>query len=356
MWEQLMQCAAEGQGRVAFCIPWPEAIGGPTLPIFWYGILASAAIFIGAFYASKHVEWEGGDPDIVWDALLWVLIPALIGARLWYVGQAVIGSSFGAEAFAVTQPSDLLKIINSRQGGMNIIGGAIFGLVALVLYVRTKKINGWLLADGAMMGLLVGQAIGRVGNYINKELYGPPTGSDTFGIQIPLANRLPEYASLPENTLFHPTMFYEMAWLLLCFGVLLYIFRRYQEQIIQGTIAGWYLILAGFGRFIIEFFRPDQPKMPEIGLSYSQLFMILFIIVGIVVVLDRLGYMRIPWIARAQTQRQRTQTYQKMLDNRERQARAAEKEKLRIERRKARAEAKRAGQEQTDIEEAVEES
>src|SRR5512139_4097968 len=131
MWELLTKCVAEGGGRVAFCIPWFNALGGPTLAIYWYGILASVGIFAGAWYASKHVEAEGGDPDMVWDALLWVLIPALLGARLWYVGQAVLG---GSDDFAIAQASDVLKIFNSRLGGMNIFGGAIFGVGALIFY------------------------------------------------------------------------------------------------------------------------------------------------------------------------------------------------------------------------------
>jgi len=356
MWEQLLQCAAQGSGRVAFCIPWPEAIGGPTLSIYWYGILASAGIFAGAFYASKHVERDGGDPDLIWDALLWILVPALVGARLWYVAQAVIGTPYGIEGFAVTQASDLLKIINSRLGGMNIIGGALFGVVALILYARAKKINGWLLADAAFMGLFIGQAIGRIGNFINHELYGPPTGSATFGILIPQEYRMAEFQNLPAETLFHPTMFYEAAWLVLCFAGLAYIFWRYQDQVIQGVITGWYLILAGFGRFVIEFFRPDQPKIPGLPISYSQIFVTLWVIAGIVIVLDRLGYMRIPWIARPQTLRQRLQTYQKLQEDRKRQARAAEKEKLRLERRKTRAESKRGSSDSSPSEETTEES
>src|SRR5574341_295782 len=90
MWQALVECTTAGGivGReTAFCIPWPVFLGGPTLAIYWYGILASLGIFAGSWYASKHVEWEGGDPDWIWDMLLVVLIPALLGGRLWYVAQ-----------------------------------------------------------------------------------------------------------------------------------------------------------------------------------------------------------------------------------------------------------------------------
>ena len=88
MWELLLEYM--GQRRVAVCIPWK---GEPVALIYWYGVLASIGIALGAFYASKHMQSEGDDPDTVWDALLWVLIPALLGARLWYVAQAAIGGS-----------------------------------------------------------------------------------------------------------------------------------------------------------------------------------------------------------------------------------------------------------------------
>src|SRR5438477_12860673 len=97
MWQQIGQSSAPA--RVAFCIPW---FGGNPLPIYWYGILASLGIFVGAFYASKHIEWEGEDPEIVWDALLWVLVAGLIGARLWYVIAEVLGGSSIGQQFAGT--------------------------------------------------------------------------------------------------------------------------------------------------------------------------------------------------------------------------------------------------------------
>src|SRR5687768_956825 len=152
MWQEIVTCSAARD--VAFCIPW---FGGTALPIFWYGILASVGIFAGAFYASKHIEREGQDPEIVWDALLWVLVAALIGARLWYVLAEVLG---GSTAYSIREP---LTIINPRNGGMNIFGGVIFALVAAILYSRNKKIDGWLITDAGLMGLLIGQAIGRVG-------------------------------------------------------------------------------------------------------------------------------------------------------------------------------------------------
>jgi phosphatidylglycerol:prolipoprotein diacylglycerol transferase len=330
-----------GQRRVALCIP---IRGEPVELIYWYGILASVGIALGAFYASKHLQSEGDDPDLVWDALLWVLIPALVGARLWYVIQAVIG---GSDAFSLSRPLD---IINPRTGGMNIFGGAVFGIIALIIYTRVKKVNGWLLADGALMGLLIGQGIGRFGNFINVELYGPPTNSSWFGMLVPEMYRMAQFRGLPPETRFHPTMIYEAAWLFLSFIVLYVLFRRFQKQFVHGVISGAYFILAGFGRFITEFWRPDQPGITldsGLVLSYSRIMAMIYVVVGIIITLDRLGYLKIPIITRPQTMKQRERAFDELLRERRRQERAHEHERERTQRRKARAERARLRAEQT---------
>jgi len=236
-----------------------------------------------------------------------------------------------------------VKAINPRTGGMHIFGGAFAGMIAMIIYTRIRKVNGWLLADGALMGLLIGQGIGRFGNLVNIELYGPPTGSNWFGILVPQQHRIAAFQDLttyPLETRFHPTMLYEAFWLFLSFGIVYYLFRNFQKHIIQGVPTGLYFLLAGFGRFIIEFFRPDQPglALPNgLFLSYSRIVTLVYMIVGIVVLIDRLGYFRIPFIARPQSMKQREKAYDEMLRNRRRKERATEKEKAREERRKARA-------------------
>jgi prolipoprotein diacylglyceryl transferase len=135
--------------------------------------------------------------------------------------------------------------------------------------------------------MLVGQAIGRIANFINQELYGPPT-TFPWGIPISAEHRLPEFASLPASTRFHPTFAYEMIWNILTASLLLWLARRYEKRLKPGTIfAGW-LIAAGLGRAWLElFFRPDQPKIPGWGLSYSGLVSALMAIAGIVLLLVR---------------------------------------------------------------------
>jgi phosphatidylglycerol:prolipoprotein diacylglycerol transferase len=333
MWQQIVECSAARE--VAFCIPW---FGGNTFAIYWYGILASVGIFVGALYASRHVRMEGGDPDLVWDALLWVLIAGLVGGRLWYVAAEVIG---GSTAYSLSDP---LGIINPRGGGMNIFGGAFGGLIALLIYSRARKVDGWLVADAGLLGLLLGQGIGRFGNLINQELYGPPTNSDWFGMLIGPEQRLPQFRDLPPETRFHPTMLYEAFWLFLTFAILFYIFWRYQPRIVHGILSGTYLVMAGFGRFIIEAWRPDQPTITLSGgteVSISRLLSMLYVLIGIIILLDRTGNLKIPLIKRPQTLRQREQAYQEIQAQRRRQQRHAEQERVREQRRKQRERARR---------------
>lgn len=329
MWELLWACMADR--RVALCIPWQ----GEAIPlIYWYGVLAAVGIFVGAWIAAKHMEREGEDPNIIWDALLWILIPALIGGRLWYVAAEVLG---GSTAYSFSRP---LEIINPRAGGMNIFGGAVAGAVAMLIYARAVKAKSWLLMDAGLLGLLVGQGIGRFGNFINQELYGPPTGSDWFGMTIPDIYRLSAYRSLPAETLFHPTMLYEAAWLFLSFGVLFYLFNRYQSRFIQGVLAGLYLIFAGLGRFVLEVvgLRPDQPEalFGQTAISISIVLSMVYVVFGLIIVLDRYGYVKLPFIKRPQTMKQREATYESLLRARLRAERAKEREAARNARRKER--------------------
>jgi phosphatidylglycerol:prolipoprotein diacylglycerol transferase len=291
-----------GVRRVAICIPNP--FSGHAIELFWYGVLASVGIFLGAWYASKHVEREGENPELVWDALLWVLIPALIGARLWYVGQ-VIGGGGGAAQYYLDDPT---RILAFREGGMNIFGGIVFGLAAVIIYTRVAKADGWLLGDAALMGALIGQAIGRFGNWVNLELYGPPTELP-WGVLIDteearLGTPWTNLADFPlDTTRFHPTFFYEAGWLFLTFGVLYFIHRRYQERLVRGALTGGYLLLAGVGRFWIEFFRADQPHLPlnapYDNISFGRFFAVVYVLIGTIILLDRYDYVRIPGLKRA---------------------------------------------------------
>jgi phosphatidylglycerol:prolipoprotein diacylglycerol transferase len=144
-------------------------------------------------------------------------------------------------------------------------------------------VNLVMLLDSVAPALLIGQALARPANFINQELYGPPT-TLPWGIPISAERRLPPWNDLGqfplETTRFHPTFAYEMAWNFLAAGLMLWLERRYAGKFQPGTMFALWLVLAGLGRFLIEAFRPDQPRLPGLDLSYSRLISALMALAG----------------------------------------------------------------------------
>jgi phosphatidylglycerol---prolipoprotein diacylglyceryl transferase len=232
---------------------------GP-LAIHWYAFTMILAIVLGTFVASRYVAGHGQDPNTVWDMLLWVLVPALIGARLYYVFIQSPRGPQGIENY-LSHPIEILQIWN---GGIHIYGALIFGGIAVLLYMRVHKLPFSIYLDGVGLGLLLGQAIGRIGNFINQELYGPPT-TLPWGLRIDPAHRVPPYNNLslyPESVRFQPLFLYELLWDALGFVLLLWISRRFGKRLRNGDLFLMYLIWAPLGRFFIEFMRTDSWFFP----------------------------------------------------------------------------------------------
>jgi len=254
-------------------------IFGFTLTLRWYGVIVMIGIVVGALVVERWLRRYGEKGDRIWDALLWVLLPGIVGARLWYVVNATVGGS----RYYIENP---LQILNTLQGGLHIFGGFLFGAIALILYLRKNNLDPWLFLDATGPAALIGQGIGRIANFINQELYGPPTDLP-WGIPISAEHRLPQFQSLSPSTRFHPTFAYEMLWNFAAAGLLLWLSRRYEKDLKPGTMFGGWLVLAGIGRVIIEFFRPDQPKIEALGISYSAIFAALMAIAGAVLLMIR---------------------------------------------------------------------
>jgi len=167
------------------------------------------------------------------------------------------------------------------------------------IYARKKKIDLWLLLDAVAPSLLIGQAVARPANYINQELYGPPTDLP-WGIAIDEVHRIPPYNDLAayplETTRFHPTFAYEMIWNFLAAGLILWATRRFKDKFKPGAAFAAWLVLAGVGRVIIETFRPDQPRIPGTALSYSRLVAGLMALVGIIWLLVRFDILKISFL------------------------------------------------------------
>jgi phosphatidylglycerol:prolipoprotein diacylglycerol transferase len=268
----------------------------------WSGVIVMVGVIVGSLLVENELKRRGENPESIWDALIWpwyfgpkfrfpslgefrlflplgVLPMGIIGARLWYVMNATLGGSH----IYLDDPSKIYKV---WEGGLHIYGGLLFGAVTLFLFLRSQKLDPWLFFDAAGPALLIGQAIGRLANFINQELYGPPTDLP-WGIRIDAANRLPEFRGLSEATRFHPTFAYEMLWNFAAAGFLIWLSRRYEKDIKPGTIfAGW-LMLAGIGRVWIEFFRPDQPKIGDSFISYSMIAAALMAVAGTILLMAR---------------------------------------------------------------------
>ncbi|HEU0292148.1 MAG TPA: prolipoprotein diacylglyceryl transferase [Anaerolineales bacterium] len=179
---------------------------------------------------------------------------AILGARLWYV----INATLGGNSYYLENP---IQIINIPQGGLHIYGGLLLGGIAMWFFLRRRHMDVWLFLDSIAPTVLLGQALARPANFINQELYGQPT-TLPWGIPIDAQHRIGIYQDLVkfplETTRFHPTFAYEMIWNLLAFSLIMFITRRFSDRLKPGTGFFLWLVLAGLGRFLIEFFRPDS--------------------------------------------------------------------------------------------------
>jgi phosphatidylglycerol---prolipoprotein diacylglyceryl transferase len=262
---------------VAFRIPI-----GAGFDIQWYGIIVTLGIAVGAYWAGREVQKRGGSADDFYNGLLIVIVAGFVFARGWYVVQEMIAGR-GA------QYSSLSAIINIRAGGLNILGGFVGALLVAYWWIRRKKLDFWLYADVAGPALLVAQSIGRWANFINQELYGPPTQLP-WGLLIESGNRIAPYndiAAYPLDTRFHPTFFYESLWLLIGFITLTLLNARFRNKWRSGTLFGLFLMWWGGGRAWVEIFRPDQPTFGQSPITYSMVIALGLAITGLILILYR---------------------------------------------------------------------
>lgn len=262
---------------IAFTIPI-----GDGFPIYWYGIIVTLGIAIGVFWAAREIAKRNQNVDEFFNGLIIVIFSGYFFARLTYVLLEVLGGR--GDQFGT-----FLDVINIRSGGINILGGFIGAAVVGWLYIRSRRLNFWHYADVAGPALLIAQGIGRWGNFINQELYGPPT-TRPWGILIDAPYRLPKYADLtqfPLDTRFHPTFLYESFWLILGFFVLVALNSKYRDKWKPGTLFGVFLVWWGAGRAFLEFFRPDQPTIGNSVITYSFLLALGLAILGVWIVLSR---------------------------------------------------------------------
>jgi phosphatidylglycerol:prolipoprotein diacylglycerol transferase len=231
---------------LAFQSPGPIMLELGPLTIRWYGFLIACAVVIGVTLAQWLAQRRNLDPDLVGDMVIWLVIGAIPGARLYYV-------AFEWQNYA-SRPLDIFAI---WQGGIAIHGAIIGGTLAAILFARSQQVSFWQLIDVIAPSLILGQGIGRWGNFFNSEAFGRPTDLP-WKLFIPLRNRPPQWSSFEY---FHPTFLYESLWNLGVFVVLLSLFfwgLRHPGALKVGTLIFAYLILYSVGRFWIEGLRTDS--------------------------------------------------------------------------------------------------
>ncbi len=236
----------------------PIAFTIGSLEIRWYGILIAAAVLIGTILALKEARRKGINEDLFFNVLLAAIPSAFIGARLYYV-------LFNLNYF-IKYPAEIPAV---WHGGLAIHGGLIGAFVASILMIRHYKMNFWPMADCAAPSLILGQAIGRWGNYFNQEAYG-------YAVD---PQRVP-WAMWIDGAYRHPTFLYESVWDLLVFIFLLW-FRR-KPFVRDGEVLLSYFILYSLGRFIVEGFRTDSLMLG--GLRMAQVVSLVLVAAGIILV------------------------------------------------------------------------
>lgn len=244
--------------RVAFSIG--------NKPIYWYGIIIAAGFLLAVYYAMRRADQFGLTQDNIIDMLICAVPLAIIGARAYYC-------LFSWNLYK----DDPIRVLYIWEGGLAIYGGVIGAVIGLFLYTKVKKVKTTALLDIGGLGLLIGQAIGRWGNFMNREAFGAQT--DSF-LRMGLTD------ASGATIYVHPTFLYESVWNAI--GLLILHFyskrRKFDGQIFLMYL-GWY----GLGRMFIEGLRTDSLYVGSSNLRVSQLLAgICFLAVVIFLVYDKI--------------------------------------------------------------------
>ena len=246
--------------------------------VYWYGIFIGLAVVLGVLMAMKEAKRTGQSPDMYVDFIIYALIFAIIGARLYYV--------IFSWDFYSAHPE---KIFALREGGLAIYGGIIGGVVTAIVYCKRKGVNFWLLADTIAPCLAFGQMLGRWGNFFNREAFGGFTNGllamrlqmsqvRTSDISAEVMQHIVNYGGV-DYIQVHPTFLYEAAWnVLVLTAMLLYT----KKKKFDGEIFLIYLIGYGLGRAWIEGLRTDQLQIGTTGIAVSQVFSAVLVVAGVV--------------------------------------------------------------------------
>lgn len=260
--------------------------------IRFYGVIIALGFMLGYMMIAREAKRTGQDPELYLDYMLWLVIPAILGARIYYVLFSL--DDYIKEGQSVKDT--IVGIFNIRGGGLAIYGGVIAGIITLLVFARKRRVSTLLMLDTCSMGLLIGQILGRWGNFFNREAFGGYTNS-LFAMAIPaewfggknyLLSRVSSgiiTQEMIDNVLtvdgmefiqVHPTFLYESVWNLV---VLLVIFLYRRHKKFDGEMFAMYIWGYGLGRVWIEGLRTDSLMLPGMNFKVSQL-LAAFCVVG----------------------------------------------------------------------------
>jgi phosphatidylglycerol:prolipoprotein diacylglycerol transferase len=254
----------------------------------WYGVLIMTGVAIGAYFSSRLARKRGLNTDHVWNGLIAAVVLGILGARLYHVFSIPAGCTPDIPCgwyWYRAHPIDAIAFWKGGFQGLGIYGAILGGMLGVVIYAWSQRLNPLVWVDLGAPGLAFGQFLGRWGNFINQELYGPPTGSDWFGVKIN-----PAYPHQPPpdgryDLRYHPTFLYESLWCLVVFVTLYNVHARLAHRLRDGDVFLGYIVLYPFGRFFIEFFRPDAWTIG--GLATAQWIAIFCVVGGLVTLVLR---------------------------------------------------------------------
>lgn len=234
------------------------------LEIYFYGVIIALGFILAALYCAKRAKEFGLSSDELYELVIWLIPTCIIGARLYYV-------LFKLDYF-IANPD---RIFALRDGGLAIYGGIISGIIVGIIWCRSKRIRVFAVADLTAFGLLIGQSVGRWGNFINREAFGAQTE-----IFCRMGLTVPGF----ETLYVHPTFLYESLWNLLGL-IVLHIWSKKGKRKYDGQVFWLYILWYGLGRAWIEGLRTDSLYIGSTDIRVSQLLAIVSAVVSLAILI-----------------------------------------------------------------------
>ena len=236
------------------------------IKIYWYSIMILLGVLFAYIFIMAEAKRFGINKDFMFNLIFYIIIFSVIGARLYYVLFNL--------PYYTSHPVEIFKV---WEGGLAIHGGIILGLIWIIIYTKKYKVSTFRILDIIVVGLLLGQAIGRWGNFFNGEAHGAITTLNHLQ-----SLHIPEFIikGMQINGVYYqPTFLYESLWCL--FGFILILIIRRLRYIKVGQITSFYLVWYGIGRFIIESMRTDS--LMFFGLKQAQIISVFMVVIGIII-------------------------------------------------------------------------